>query len=365
MLKISIIVPTANRRESLIRTVDSLVTQSFDPNHYEIIIVENGSDQTCDISTFDGLHSKTNVSLRYFHDPVPGLLTGRHRGALEAQADLLVFVDDDIVAAPGWLASIVRTFNDQSISLVGGRNLPTYEVDPPEWLEAFRSTTPYGGWALGELSLLDLGDHPLDIKATYVWGLNFAIRRQTLFDLGGFHPDCIPDTLQHFQGDGETGLSLKADSQSLRAFYQPDAVVHHCIPATRLTPAYFEKRYFFQGVCNSYTEIRGNGGLNHGWGINRASARRCRVAANTLLRWGRSPLFHFKNFSQRHVRKIGQNHLQSAEALAIKQKAQKALHAGYDFHQSAVAQNPELLAWVLRDNYWDYRLPAIEMQCDC
>jgi hypothetical protein len=50
------------------------------------------------------------------------------------------------------------------------------------------------------VSLLDLGDEPRFVDANYVWGLNLAIKRDTLFKLGGFHPDCIPLELQPMSG---------------------------------------------------------------------------------------------------------------------------------------------------------------------
>ena len=34
------------------------------------------------------------------------------------------------------------------------------------------------------------------------------------------------------------------------------------------------------------------------------------------------------------------------------------LAAGYKFHQTAVRSDPKLQGWVLRRDYWDYRLPA-------
>ena len=89
-----------------------------------------------------------------------------------------MFVDDDIEADGRWLQSIIDTFADPTVQLVGGKNLPKYEIAPPKWLEGFWGSTPYGGRACGDLSLLDLGDCPIDIDANYVWGLNFAIRKQ-------------------------------------------------------------------------------------------------------------------------------------------------------------------------------------------
>jgi NAD dependent epimerase/dehydratase family len=38
----------------------------------------------------------------------------------------------------------------------------------------------------------------------------------------------------------------------------------------------------------------------------------------------------------------------------------RAYRAGYEFHQSAVRSSPEVLAWVLQPDYWDYRLPLLK-----
>jgi hypothetical protein len=38
-------------------------------------------------------------------------------------------------------------------------------------------------------------------------------------------------------------------------------------------------------------------------------------------------------------------------------RVHRAYQAGYKFHRSAVRNSPEILSWVLRDDYWDYRLP--------
>jgi hypothetical protein len=48
------------------------------------------------------------------------------------------------------------------------------------------------------------------------------------------------------------------------------------------------------------------------------------------------------------------------EVRAIRQRVHRAYRAGYEFHQSAVRSSPELLAWVLRPDYWDYRLPRLK-----
>ena len=77
---ISIIIPTYNRSECLEACLDSIETQDY--RFYEIIKV-----------TEIGELSKL-----------------RNQGAKRASGDILVFIDDDTVVAPGWLKSISDTF---------------------------------------------------------------------------------------------------------------------------------------------------------------------------------------------------------------------------------------------------------------
>ena len=346
-MSISCIIPTVNRSALLRNAINSLIKQTVSQDMYEILIIDNGStDDTKEISQHI-IKETANRQIRYIFDSEPGLLTGRHRGALEAKGGLLVFVDDDIEATSGWLQAIFETCKNPDVQLVGGRNLPKFEVEPPTWLESFYGGTPDGGRSCPWLSLLDLGESEREIDPNYVWGLNFTIRRRALYDLGGFHPDWVPQELQRFQGDGETGLTMKARSRGYTAIYQPKATIYHTIPATRMTPEYFEKRAYYQGVCDSYSKIR---------------REESSASADSV---------NMKSFPLRYARRIGgrvvrylnrwQDHAcvtaETAEVATIRHRVHRAYQAGYEFHQRAVRSEPELLAWVIRSDYWDYRLP--------
>lgn len=357
---ISVIIPTLNRADSIALTLESLFHQTVAPEGYEILVVDNGStDNTKDVAAV-AIAAYPTHQVRYIYEPEPGLLSGRHRGAVEAKGEITIFVDDDIEADPGWLQSIIDTFEDPTVQLVGGKNLPKYEIAPPKWLEGFWGSTPYGGRACGDLSLLDLGDRSIDIDANYVWGLNFAIRKQILFELGGFHPDCISANLQHFQGDGETGLTMKANQKGYRSVYQPQALVYHQVSKGRLTPEYFKKRAFYQGVCNSYTTIRRQDKSEISQFQNSSSPE---SSIDRLRRYVADPIPHARNFARRLWQKysIGFDRIsdEDRELARIKQEVQAAYQAGYTFHQDAVQKHPELLNWVLKDDYWDYQLPQL------
>lgn len=325
MISVSVIVPTLNRARHLAVCLGSLARQDFPAQDFEVLVVDNGSDEPLSPAELDGFGL---ANLRAFVEPEPGLLSGRHLGALQAKGDILVFVDDDIEAAPGWLSALARAFDDPRVHLAGGPSQGFFEATPPDWLAHFTQRQPWGD-TCAALSLLHLGPERLLVEPQLVWGLNYAVRRQTLFDLGGFHPDCIPARLQQFQGDGETGLSLKIAQAGHLSVYEPRAHVLHHIPASRLTPEAFWRRFHYQGVCDSYTAIRKLGAVP-------APPDPELLAARSLA---------------------GHHGPGCTEPLLV--HVHQGYAAGYLFHNAAVAKSPALLDWVLRRDYFDYRLPEL------
>jgi glucosyl-dolichyl phosphate glucuronosyltransferase len=331
---VSIILPTYNRAASLKRAIAS-VAQGIDASRIEcelILVDNNSSDSTSEVAR--NASANFNVEIRYLVEPVPGLLAARHRGALEARGEVLIFIDDDVEVSDYWLSALVEGFSDSEVQLCGGKSLPIYENAPPQWMSGFWYEPPYGGRACVQLSAVDLGDQVQDVDATYIFGLNFGIRKRALFELGGFHPDLIPDHLQHFQGDGETGLSQKANKAHYRALYHHLAVVYHHIPSSRMTLNSLQRRQFYQGVCDSYSDIRAKGTA---W-QNVEAATEADVRQPTPLLVKSEPEYDWGE---------------------IQRQCNSAYNAGFRFHQRVVAECPQLLAWVLRANYWDYQLPPI------
>lgn len=329
-MKTSIIIPTVNRSASLKETFASLRSLNVNYDSVEIIIVDNGSSDHTRAVSLSIIESNPHLSIKYFFEPIRGLLSGRHRGLFESSGDILVFIDDDVDVDPGWLNAIIETFEDPEVHLVGGKNLPRYLCEPPRWLDHFWNREGPRNW-LDFISVLDFGDEPVALDPLFIWGLNFAIRRSSLIELGGFHPDYVPHPFEYYQGDSETGLALKAKEKGMKIVYQPRAVVWHRIPQQRLTLDYFEKRMFLYGVSDSYAKIRKDGGLKFDWKMT-------------------EPIPSLR----RLIRRL-RSHISSDPHSVVKQRINEAWRLGFAFHQRKVRQEPELLEWVLKENYWDYR----------
>lgn len=324
-MNVSAIIPTRNRCEALRRTLESVAGVEGGEHDFEIIVVDNGSTDATPAVCEEIRVKHPARRWRYFYEPMPGLLSGRHRGAQEASGEICAYLDDDMRVSTGWLGAVREAFERPEVVLAGGPSSPLFEAPPPDWLEGFWIDDSHGrqcAW----LSLFDGGDKLKAIDPGYVWGLNFSIRRSTLFELGGFHPDCLPAALQRFQGDGESGLAAKVQRAGLVALYHPRMAVQHEVAAARLTPRYFEERAFYFGVCDSFAQLRAPSWKDSLRRLKRFIRGRCRIGRDELSRL---------------LRRTDRAHL-----------------AGYRFHRSAVTGDAKLREWVLRDDYLDYRLPA-------
>jgi glucosyl-dolichyl phosphate glucuronosyltransferase len=229
-----------------------------------------------------------------------------------------------VQVSAGWLGAFIRAFEDPTVGIAGGPSIPAFTGSVPLWLWDFLQPTPYGGWSCGWLSLLDIGKTVEGIDPIWIWGLNFAIRKDVLCQLGGFHPDLVPAAVQRWQGDGETGLAYRAKASGVRCVYLEDALLHHLISADRLTPDYFAKRAYYQGVCDSFTRIRaGTPPVAAPQGPRPAP----REPGEGATSWARA-------------------------AYEVKTRAAASYNEGWSFHQKEAAGDPQLLLWIRRPDYW-------------
>jgi len=100
-LKLSVVVPTHNRRDTLVsRTLPAMFNQDLQVTEYEIIVVVDGStDGTA--QALRELHSP--CSMRIIEQPNRGPSAARNKGIQTARGGLLLFVDDDIICGPSLL----------------------------------------------------------------------------------------------------------------------------------------------------------------------------------------------------------------------------------------------------------------------
>jgi cellulose synthase/poly-beta-1,6-N-acetylglucosamine synthase-like glycosyltransferase len=343
---ITVAIPTLARPAYALDALRSVAAQVCD-TPFEVLFLDNGCDSRLAESVRLVARSAT-MPINYVPVSAVGLHNARHEAVRRAHGDILAYLDDDVVVEPGWLAGLASGFSDPAVHLVGGRCLPLYEADPPPWLEAFLMRNDDGTWSCGWLTLVDLGPDAKDIDPMSVWGANFAIRKETLIRVGGFHPDGLPWHLRRFRGDGETAVSRAVQKLGLRAAYSPDATVHHRVPQERLTEQYFERRAFLQGISASFSASRSSYGD---------------VEARPRPGLGRRLFGRIKSLAAERT----ERERVPREWQAHRSRAAEAHAAGYTYHQEQLQRSPAVRAWVTRPDYWagsvpdpDDRPPATE-----
>lgn len=103
--KISIIIPTYNRADFVIQTIQSVITQSF--LDYEIIVVDDGSTD----GTKNALKKYSNLpNFKYFYQKNSGRSIARNLGMERSSGEYLMFLDSDDLLDTEALKVLYDTF---------------------------------------------------------------------------------------------------------------------------------------------------------------------------------------------------------------------------------------------------------------
>jgi glycosyltransferase involved in cell wall biosynthesis len=113
---ISVIIPSHNRKGSVLRTLESLRQQTFPMDGFEVIVVDDGStDDTHTIAD-----RQYPFAFRYLRQRNQGATAARNYGAACTQAEILVFIDDDITISPPTLEALAEKCSQRTRILATG-----------------------------------------------------------------------------------------------------------------------------------------------------------------------------------------------------------------------------------------------------
>jgi GT2 family glycosyltransferase len=114
-LTISIVIPTKDRPQDIIRCIGSILIQALLPD--EIIIVDASDGQK--LKSRIGAFKSGKINFIYIHTR-PGLTYQRNVGIATSSGDIIIFLDDDVILDKEYIQNIMKVFENDLKKNVGG-----------------------------------------------------------------------------------------------------------------------------------------------------------------------------------------------------------------------------------------------------
>jgi glycosyltransferase involved in cell wall biosynthesis len=241
----SIIIPTYNRSDVIIRSLETWTKQNIPVDEFEVIVVDNNSTDNSSQLIQDFIKDKANFF--YYKETKVGSTNARHAGAKLAKGELLIFCDDDGLFNEGCVQAVLDVYTlNPEVAAVAGKIEIQWDAEAPDWIEPYE-------FMLGKLNY---GTEIKYGKDLYLNGGIFSIRKKAFEQLGGFNPDLIGNYLV---GDGDTGLVIKLHQAGLLIGWTPFAVMKHLQFVDKQgTEKDMGRRFYNTGISNSYGFFRAN-----------------------------------------------------------------------------------------------------------
>ena len=230
----SIIVCTYNRDKFIYSSLQKIAEKGFTTSDYEIVLVNNNSTDDTEKFCNKFKADYPQVTFRYFVETNQGLSFARNRGIAEAKGDWLVFIDDDAMLQPGYLANLKANIAlHPDAGAFGGRITPVFESGvAPDWLCR---------WTYSWVSAIDMGkDVKLFTGSKFPIGANMGISRAAIEKCGTFNTE-LGRNKKNLMGGEEKDIFFRLKAAGIPIYYFPDVSVNHIIPPHRTTAEFIAK----------------------------------------------------------------------------------------------------------------------------
>jgi len=213
-LEISVIIPTFNRSFTLLKTLNSILAQTY--KYWELIIIDDGSTD----KTRDKIKPYISEKIRYVRTPHKGTPYAWNLGVRLSKNDYLFFTGDDVILHRNCLAILaetVRKVKRKDLGAVAPR-LIYYSGNLREGAKReYAHIDPYSGDVVGSFNVDGEGISEVPITHGYT-----LIRKEAFLSVGGFDEESYRGN--YFRE--ETDLWLRLRKKGYKIYYQPKAKLY-------------------------------------------------------------------------------------------------------------------------------------------
>ncbi|MBE9078733.1 glycosyltransferase [Romeria aff. gracilis LEGE 07310] len=217
----SIIIPTYNRPRQIVACLESLTRLDYPRDRFEVIVVDDGSDEPLD-AVVEPFQKVLNLVL--LRQANAGPAAARNRAADKAQGRYIAFTDDDCMPARDWLQKLAACFAQKPVCIVGGRTVNALDNNP---------------FSMTSQNIISMGyDHYNAVRdqARFFASNNMVVPKQEFLELGGFD--------ESFTTSEDRELCDRWIHAGYPMTYAPEVVIYHAHPMTLRS---FWKQHFNYG----------------------------------------------------------------------------------------------------------------------
>ncbi len=209
MLELSVVIPTYNRLDTLQHVIPSLLEQSVARDTYELLICDsNSTDGTAEYLA--SVHAQY-PNVRHLPGSYNGRAMARNAGVRQAQGEVVLFNDSDIIADRGLIEAHLRHHREQRKIAVVGWEVQVKSIEDYE----YKREHPDERGSLHP---------PSRKKLSWLYFLtgNASVRREDLLAVGIFD--------ESFTGYGHEDLELgyRLQKAGISILYESGAINYHC-----------------------------------------------------------------------------------------------------------------------------------------
>jgi len=185
MLQISAVIPTYNRRDLVVRAIESVLAQTYPVR--EVIVVDDGSTDGTEgtLCRYIATMAPSSRRVHYIRQEKGGAAMARNRGIAEATGDWVGFLDSDDQWLPDKLECQVRTLEKFAAVSVACTTDATYVNNPLMSKTAFQAD---GIQCDGEIGIFPHLRRQMIYGTHGVYLPTLLVHRKAIDTIGGFDP---------------------------------------------------------------------------------------------------------------------------------------------------------------------------------
>jgi len=216
--KISVIIPTHNRKEILEKTVESLLHQSLPPQANQIMVIDDGSTDGTEEMIHTHFERDLGDRIGYWKQPQKGANPARNWGIQNAKGHIILFINDDTVPDRDLLEVHLKEhsiFPEEEVAILGHVAWSHDQISTPflRWLD-------HGGpqFIFHEIK------GKREVPWYYFVTANVSIKKAFVSRMDPFDED--------FMAHQDTEFAWRAHQKGMKLLYNESALVYHFHPRT-------------------------------------------------------------------------------------------------------------------------------------